>query len=149
MRAPNGATTLGAIRKGDLMWVARGILFGALMVLVATPARAHHAFGGEFDANRPVLLKGRITEVEWVNPHAWIHIEVVKEDGTTEEWMVEGGSPNSLLRLGVTRESIAVGTEVVVDGYQSRDPSLLRANGRNITYPDGRQLLLGSSAPER
>ena len=143
------SATLRTIRKGDLMWISRGFLVVASMVLAATSARAHHAFGGEFDANRPVLLKGRITQVEWVNPHAWIHIEVVKEDGTTEEWMVEGGSPNSLLRLGVTRESIAVGTEIIVDGYQARDPSLLRANGRNITYPDGRQLLLGSSAPER
>jgi hypothetical protein len=131
------------------MWRNPALVVGALMLLAVPSLEAHHAFGGEFDADRPVLLKGKITEVEWVNPHAWIHIEVVRDDGTTEEWMVEGGSPNSLLRLGVTRESIAVGTEVIVDGYQSRDPTLLRANGRNITYPDGRQLLLGSSAPER
>ena len=131
------------------MMLFRVLAIGALIVAVATPVQAHHAFGGEFDANRPVLLKGKIIRVEWVNPHAWIHIEVVNEDGSTEVWMVEGGSPNSLLRHGVTRESIALGTEVVVDGYQARDPSLLRANGRNITYPDGRQLALGSSAPEQ
>ncbi len=119
----------------------------ALVGALANPALAHHAFGGEFDANRPILLEGKITRVEWVNPHVWIHVEIVKEDGTTEVWMVEGGSPNTLIRAGVTSESIEIGAEVVVDGYQARDPSLLRANGRNITYPDGRQLILGSSAP--
>jgi hypothetical protein len=120
-----------------------------LMVLLAAalPVAAHHAFGGEFDANRPVLLKGKIVKVEWVNPHSWIHIEVTKADGTKEVWMVEGGSPNSLLRRGVTRDSLPVGTEIVVDGYQARDHSLLRANGRNVTYADGRKLFLGSSNP--
>ena len=130
-----------------MMMLFRVLAIAASVGVLSTPAVAHHAFGGEFDANRPVLLEGKVTRVEWVNPHVWIHIEVVKDDGTTEEWMVEGGSPNSLLRLGVTAESIEIGTEVVVDGYQARDPTLLRANGRNITYPDGRQLLLGSSAP--
>jgi hypothetical protein len=118
-----------------------------LFVAGAVAALAHHAFGGEFDPDRPLLLKGKVVKVEWVNPHAWIHLEVLKPDGTKEEWMVEGGSPNSLLRHGVTRDSLPVGTEIVVDGYQARDHSLLRANGRNITYPDGRKLLLGSSAP--
>ena len=118
-----------------------------LLLAGAVPALAHHAFGGEFDPDRPLLLKGKVVKVEWVNPHAWIHLEVLKPDGTKEEWMVEGGSPNSLLRHGVTRDSLPVGTEIVVDGYQARDHSLLRANGRNITYPDGRKLLLGSSAP--
>jgi hypothetical protein len=106
---------------------------------------AHHAFGAEFDANRPVLLKGKVVKMEWVNPHAWIHVEVVKPDGSKEVWMVEGGSPNSLLRRGVTRDSLPLGTEIVVDGYQSRDHSLLRANGRNVTFVDGRKLFLGSS----
>jgi len=123
----------------------KSVLF--VLFALTLPLSAHHAFGGEFDANAPVLLKGKITKVEWVNPHAWIHVEVTKEDGSKEEWMVEGGSPNSLLRLGVTRDSIPVGTEVVVDGYKSRDHNLLRANGRNITFPDGRKLLLGSSGP--
>ena len=118
-----------------------------LLLAGAVPALAHHAFGGEFDPDRPLLLKGKVVKVEWVNPHAWIHLEVLKPDGTKEEWMVEGGSPNSLLRHGVTRDSLPLGTEIVVDGYQARDHSLLRANGRNITYPDGRKLLLGSSAP--
>jgi len=119
----------------------------ALLIAAAAPARAHHAFGGEFDQNRPVLLKGKVTKVEWVNPHSWIHLEVTKPDGTKEEWMVEGGSPNSLLRRGVTRDSLPVGTEIVVDGYQARDHTQLRANGRNVTFADGRKLFLGSSGP--
>ena len=117
----------------------------ALVFTGAVPALAHHAFGGEFDSTKPVVLKGPITKVEWVNPHAWIHLQVTKPDGTKEEWMVEGGSPNSLLRRGVTKEALTVGTLIVVDGYQARDHRLLRANGRNITYPDGRKLFLGSS----
>jgi len=119
--------------------------FAAALALAAVPAAAHHAFGGEFDANRPVLLKGPIVKVEWVNPHTWIHMEVKKPDGTSEVWMIEGGSPNSLLRLGITKNSLPIGTEIVVDGYQARDHSLKRANGRNITYPDGRKLFFGSS----
>ena len=117
----------------------------ALMFSASVPVLAHHAFGAEFDANRPVLLKGKVTKVEWVNPHAWIHIEVTDPDGSKKEWMVEGGTPNTLLRRGITRESLKVGTVLVIDGYQARDHSLLRANGRNVTYPDGRKLFLGSS----
>ena len=122
------------------------LLVAAAGVILATVSvRGHHAFGGEFDPNKPVLLKGPVTKVEWVNPHAWIHIEVTEPDGAKKEWMVEGGTPNTLLRRGITRESLKVGTVLVIDGYQARDHSLLRANGRNVTYPDGRKLFLGSS----
>ena len=121
------------------------LLSAAALLIGTTPIFGHHAFGGEFDPNKPVLLKGPVTKVEWVNPHAWIHLEVTKPDGTKEEWMVEGGTPNTLLRRGVTRESLKVGTVLVIDGYQARDHSLLRANGRNVTYPDGKKLFLGSS----
>jgi hypothetical protein len=116
----------------------------ALIVAGSVPLVAHHAFGAEFDANRPVLLKGKVTRVEWVNPHAWIHIAVAKDGGGTEEWMVEGGTPNTLLRRGITRDSLTVGTEIIVDGYQSKDRSN-RANGRDLTFPDGRKLFMGSS----
>ena len=126
-----------------MLKLVAGITF--VIAAAATPAVAHHAFGGEFDPSRPVLLKGKVTKVEWVNPHAWIHVEVRKPDGTREVWMIEGGSPNSLLRRGVTKESLVIGTEVVVDGYQARDHTLLRANGRNVTFADGRKLFLGSS----
>jgi hypothetical protein len=128
---------------------------GLGILLAGTPLIGHHAFGGEFDPNRPVLLKGKVVKLEWVNPHAWIHVEVPKADGPQacqftpgqkcEEWMVEGGTPNTLLRRGITRDSLTAGTELVIDGYQARDHSVNRANGRNVTYPDGRKLFLGSS----
>ena len=122
------------------------------LVLAAVPVVAHHAFSSEFDADRPIHLEGRVTKMEWINPHAWIHLRANKPDGTTEVWMVEGGTPNTLFRRGLTRDTLAVGTEIVVEGYQSKDgagagtdESPLKANGRNITFPDGRKLFLGSS----
>jgi hypothetical protein len=119
----------------------------ALLILAVAPASAHHAFAAEFDAKRPIKLQGTVTKMEWINPHAWIHIDVKKADGTVEEWMIEAGTPNTLLRRGLTRDSLKKGTEIVVDGYQSKDGSL-RANGRDVTLPDGKTLFLGSSGPE-
>jgi len=122
------------------------ILLGAGLVMAAgIPVAAHHAFGGEFDPNRMPEAAFVLTKIEWVNPHTWIHLEVTSEDGKKEEWMVEGGTPNTLLRRGITKDSLKIGTQIVVDGYQARDHSLNRANGRNITFPDGRKLFLGSS----
>ena len=109
------------------------------------PAAAHHAFGSEFDANSPVLLKGKIVKIEWINPHTWIHVEVTNADGGKEVWMVEGGSPNTLLRRGANKNTFPEGTEIVVDGYQARDHSEKRANARNVTFADGRKLFLGST----
>lgn len=120
------------------------------LLLAAVPIWAHHAFAAEFDAKKPVKLEGTVTKMEWINPHAWIHINVKGSDGQVTEWMVEGGTPNTLLRRGFTKDSLKPGTEIVVDGYQAKDGSN-RANGRDITLPDGRKLFLGSNgtgAPE-
>src|SRR5437667_11990930 len=125
------------------------ILSGAALFLVVAvvPALAHHAFAAEFDSKKPIKLQGTVTKMEWINPHAWIHIDVKKSDGTVDEWMIEAGTPNTLLRRGFTKDSLKAGTIVVVDGYQSKDGSL-RANGRDITLPNGQTLFLGSSNPD-
>jgi hypothetical protein len=117
---------------------------GLLAVLTAVPVVAHHAFSAEFDANRPLQLEGVVTKMEWINPHAWIHIDVKKADGTVEKWMIEGGTPNTLLRRGFTKNSLLPGTMIKVDGYQAKDGSM-KGNGRDLTFPDGRKLFLGSS----
>ena len=110
------------------------------------PVTAHHAFAAEFDADRPVEFSGTVTKVEWINPHAWIHIDVTQPDGSVESWAIEGGTPNSLFRRGFTRDSVKVGTVINVDGYESRDGSR-RANGRDLTLPDGTKLLMAGSRP--
>jgi len=119
------------------------VLLLAGVAIAGRTVMAHHAFGAEFDPNAPIRLQGKVVRLEWVNPHTWIHIETVV-DGKPEVWMVEGGTPNTLQRRGITRDTIKVGTVIIVQGYRSKDGSL-RANGRDITFPDGRTLFMGSS----
>ena len=119
-------------------------LVGLGLLFAGVTLSAHHAFSSEFDANRHVVFTGTVTKMMWVNPHAWIYMDVKKPDGTTEEWMVEAGTPNTLLRRGFTKASLQAGTVIKVDGYQSKDGSL-RANGRDLTLPDGRTLFLGNA----
>lgn len=123
--------------------VCAAIVAMGLFVVAAGHLSAHHAFSSEFDANRPVKFTATVTKMMWVNPHAWIYVDVKKPDGTTEEWMIEAGTPNTLLRRGFTKASLQPGTVIKVDGYQSKDGSL-RANGRDLTLPDGRTLFLGN-----
>jgi prepilin-type processing-associated H-X9-DG protein len=130
------------------MRITIGITGIVLCLLVApAPVVAHHAFAAEFDINTPVNLQGRVTMMEWVNPHAWIHLDVTLANGEVESWMVEGGSPNILLRRGFTKDSLLPGTEIAVEGYRAKN-GLNRANGANITFADGRRLFLGGSNPD-
>jgi hypothetical protein len=119
----------------------------AASLLMAAAAGAHHAFSTEFDVNRPVTLKGKVTKVELINPHSWIHIEVTDDKGNTAEWMIEGGSPNALVRRGINKNSIPIGSELVIRGYGTRDGSN-KAVGRDITFADGRALFFEGSKPD-
>ena len=121
------------------------VLFGCLAILVAAmPVWAHHAFAAEFDAKKPIKLQGTVDKMEWINPHTWIHIDVKRPNGKVERWMIEGGPPNALYRRGFTKDSLPLGIEIIVEGFQAKDGSM-RGNGRDLTLPNGRKLFLGSS----
>ena len=122
----------------------QGLLTGALLLAAGAAVSAHHSFAAEFDANQPVQLRGTVVKVEWINPHTWIHLDVKKTDGAVERWMIEGGTPNTLLRRGLTRKTLPEGTELLVDGYKAKNGTN-RANGRDLTFADGRRLFMGSS----
>ena len=121
-----------------------GTLTGICLFAAALPLFAHHAFTAEFDAKKPLKLRGTVAKVELINPHSWIHIDVKNPDGTTTRWMIEGGTPNTLLRRGLTKASLPEGTEILVDGYRAKNGTN-RANGRDLTFADGRRLFVGSS----
>jgi hypothetical protein len=116
----------------------------AILLGASVTASAHHAFAAEFDSKKPIKFTGTVTKMLWVNPHAWIYIDVKQPDGTVEEWMIEAGTPNTLLRRGFTKESLQPGTEIIVDGFQAKDGAR-RANGRDVTLPNGKVLFIGSS----
>jgi hypothetical protein len=126
------------VRRLHLSLVLVGFLGGSAVV------SAHHSFAAEFDSNKPIQLRGTVVKVEWINPHSWIHIDVKGADGTVVRWMIEGGTPNTLLRNGLTRQSLPPGTEILVDGYRAKNGTN-KANGRDLTFPDGRKLFMGSS----
>lgn len=131
------------MRSRLIVSAAAAVCMGLL--LSQAGVRAHHAFSAEFDANKPVKFPDAIvTQVRLINPHSWIHVDVKGADGKVENWAIEAGSPNILMRRGITKDTLKVGTKIVVDGYQSKDGSK-RANGRDLTLPDGTKLFLGSS----
>jgi len=123
-------------------------VFFPLVALASWNAWGHHAFSAEFDKDAPVSLEGKVTKIEWINPHAWIHIDIVNDAGESESWMIEGGTPNTLLRAGVHKNSLPIGSEVLVRGYEAKDKRCqpaCKANGRDLTFADGRKVFMGSS----
>ena len=130
--------------KTFLIGIGPVVLASMCLLLVSGRAWAHHAFSAEFDANQPITLRGTVAKVEWINPHSWVHVDVKTPDGKVERWMIEGGNPGALLRRGITRDSLPNGTEVVVQGYRAKG-NPFRANGRDITLPNGQKLFMGSS----
>ncbi len=128
-----------------MRWVPFGMTVAG-MALAALPASAHHSFAAEFDEAKPVKLQGTVTKMEWINPHSWIHIDVAGDNGQPVAWMIEAGTPNTMVRRGFTRNSLLPGAEIVVEGFLARDGSN-KANGFSITFTDGRKLFVGGSAP--
>jgi len=127
------------------------LIAGTAVLLSGARVAAHHSFAAEYDASNPVLFTGTVTKMEWINPHTWIHVDVKKADGTVEKWAVEAGPPGTLVRAGFTKDSLPIGTEIKVNGYRAKDGAL-RANGRDLTLPDGRLLFIGgqsSDAPDK
>jgi hypothetical protein len=122
------------------------VFVATAIISIAPSVLAHHSFAAEYDADRPVTLTGSVTKMAWINPHSWIYIDVKKNDGTVESWAVEAGPPGTLIRAGFTKASLAAGTVIKVNGYRAKDGAL-RANGRDITLPDGRLLFVGGSSP--
>ncbi len=120
------------------------IVIASSLAVAAAPVAAHHAFAANFDAEKPVRFEAVITKMEWINPHVWIHIDAQMPDGSVEQWMIEAGSPNMLFRQGLNKNSVQPGMRVIVDGYQARNGSK-RANGRDLTLPDGRKLFLSGA----
>ena len=122
------------------------IAAAGLLLAAVAPIWAHHAFAAEFDSKKPIKFTGTVVKVDFINPHSWIHIDVKDESGKVTRWMIEGGSPNTLFRRGITKDSLPEGTQITVDGYQAKDGSN-KANGRDVTYPDGRKIFLSNSNP--